>query len=170
MTMPPRLRRFLRSGRASASIEFILAFPVVFLMFLIVLELTFLMARSTLLQQALDVTMRDVRLGTIVNPTVVSLEQEVCDRMTTVADCESSLVLEFTRVNTNTFAMPGPRAPCTRRTAAIMAARAADTYDTGAQNDLMVVRACMVLDTITPIMGDAFELFARTAFVNEPVN
>ena len=166
--MPRRLRRFMRTERASATIEFVVAFPVVFLMFLVVLELAFLMARSTLLQQALDVTMREVRLGVVVNPTVSSLEQRVCSRMTTSADCERSLVLEFTTVDQATFAMPGPRAPCTRRSAAIMADRADETYNTGAENELMVVRACMVANTITPVLDDAFQLFARSAFVNEP--
>ena len=32
----------------------------------------------------------------------------------------------------------------------------------------MVVRACVVADTITPVFSDAFTLFARSAFVNEP--
>ena len=37
-----------------------------------------------LLAQALDVTMREVRLGNIVNPTVISLEDTVCSRMPTI--------------------------------------------------------------------------------------
>ena len=168
MTLRRRLSRFLRAERAAASIEFLFAFPVVFAMFIILLELCFLMARSTLLQQALDVTMREVRLGTLTDPTVLDLERQLCERMITVSDCQKSMVLEFTRVNTGTFAMPGQQAPCTRRNEEIMAARAADTYDTGAENELMVVRACLVVDTITPLLDDAFELFARTAFVNEP--
>ncbi len=166
--MRQRLSRFFRAEHATASIEFVIAFPVVFLMFLVTLELTFLMARNTLLQQALDVTMRDVRLGTIVDPTRISLEDRVCDRMPTISDCRDSLALEFTEVNQQTFAMPGQRAPCARRSIEDMTARANDTYETGEQNALIVVRACMVVDTITPVMTDAFDLFARTALVIEP--
>lgn len=162
------LHRFLRRQQAAVTAEFVFAFPVVFLMLLVTLELLFLMARATLLHQALDVTMREVRLGNIVNPGVLTLESEVCDRMSIIPDCRSSMVLEFTRINQATFAMPGQQAPCVRRDAAFLAARAGETYDTGQQNDLMVVRACMVVDTITPMMGDIFQLFARTAFVVEP--
>lgn len=168
MTLRRRLCRFVRDRRAAASVEFLFAFPIVFTMFIIILELCFLMARNTLLQQALDVTMREVRLGVIANPSVTALEAQVCDRMLMVDDCAASMVLEFTRVNTTTFTMPGPQAPCTRRSEEIRAARAGEIYDTGAENDLMVVRACLVVDTITPIWDDAFQLFARTAFVNEP--
>jgi hypothetical protein len=164
---PFGMRRFFRSDRAAVTAEFVIGFPVLFLMFLVTIELTFLMVRSTLLQQALEVTMRDVRLGNIVNPTVIELEEEVCSKIS-VPDCDSSMVLEFTRIDQATFAMPASQAPCTRRSPEIMQARASEVYFTGAQNELMVVRACLVVDTVTPMMGDAFEIFARTAFVNEP--
>lgn len=39
---------------------------------------------------------------------------------------------------------------------------------TGAPNELMVVRACVLVDTITPYLGSFFDLTARSAFVNEP--
>lgn len=166
--MRRRLRHFLRADKGAATAEFVILFPVVFMLLLVMLELAFLMARATLLQQALEVTMRDVRLGNIVNPTVSTLEDEVCEKMTTVNDCASSMVLEFTQINRATFAMPAPQAPCVRRSVDIMAARAGDIYDTGEVDELMVVRACMVVDPITPVLDDIFELFARTAFVNEP--
>lgn len=165
-----RIRHFLRDERAAITAEFVLAFPVVFLFLVVTLELTFLMARSTLLQQALDVTMREVRLGNIVNPGVLELEDMVCDRISVIPACQSSMTLEFTRVDQATFQMPGQQAPCVRRDDEALAARAGDIYDTGVQNDLMVVRACMVIDAITPFFGSEFELFARTAFVNEPTD
>lgn len=163
------LHRFFRSKRAAVTAEFVIGFPILFLMFLVTIELTFLMARSTLLQQALEVTMRDVRLGNIVNPTVLELEEEVCSKFS-IPDCDSSMVLEFTQIDRTTFVMPEPQAPCTRRSPEIMQARASEVYFTGTENELMVVRACLVVDTLTPMLGDVFEIFARTAFVNEPLD
>lgn len=166
--MARRLRRFFRADNGAVTAEFVILFPVVFLLLLVTLEMIFLMARATLLQQALEVTMRDVRLGNITDPNVADLEETICERMAAVEDCRTSMVLEFTQVNRTTFEMPGPQEPCTRRSVDIMAARANDIYDTGAANELMVVRACMVVDSITPLWEDSFELFSRTAFVNEP--
>ena len=162
------LVRHRRSERGIVTAEFLIGIVIVFTMFMVTIELSFLMARSTLLHQSLEVTMREVRLGLIINPTVQSLEGAICDRMSTIPDCASSLVLEFTQVDQTTFEMPAPQEPCTRRSAEIIANRGGELYFTGEENELMVVRACMVVDTITPFVDDAFELFARTAFVNEP--
>jgi hypothetical protein len=74
----------------------------------------------------------------------------------------------FTGLNRTTFDMPGPSEPCTRRSVEFMQQRAAEIYDTGEADSLMVVRACVVVDTITPFLSDVFRLSARSAFVNEP--
>ena len=162
------LRRALRSEDGAVTAAYVIGFPVVFIFFMIILELCFLMMRSTMLQHALDVTLRDVRLGTMVNPTTATLEQAICDGMGAFSGCTSSLTLEFTRIDTATFLLPAPMDPCVARSAVINAARANEVYVTGAPNELMAVRACVLVDTITPYLSDVFEVTARAAFVNEP--
>ncbi len=161
-------RRFVRAEKGAITAEYVIGFPVIFLMVMAILELSFLMMRSTMLQRGLDLTLREVRLGTIINPTVTALEQAVCSRISIFPDCETSLVLEFTEVNRTTFDMPGPSEPCTRRSVEFMQQRAAEIYDTGEADSLMVVRACVVVDTITPFLSDVFRLSARSAFGHEP--
>lgn len=168
MTFLRRLKHFLGSTQAAVTAEFVVGFSVLFSMFLLLLEMMFLMVRVTMLQHALDLTVRDIRLGLIVNPTVTSLESTICSRMSIVPDCTSSLVLEFTKIDLATFAMPDPMGPCTRRSADVMAGRVSETYSTGIENELMAVRACVVVDTITPLMANVFDIHARSAFVNEP--
>lgn len=162
------IKRFLRSDRGDSTPVFVIGFPIVFFFFMAILELTFLMMRSTMLQRGLDITLREVRLGNMVNPNAATLEQAICNEISVFDDCTRSLTLEFTRVNTATFAMPAPLSPCVERTPAMMQARASDVYVTGAPNELMVVRACVLVDTITPYLGTFFDLTARSAFVNEP--
>ena len=162
------LRRFLRSEDGLVTAAYVVGFPVVFIFFMVILEMCFLMMRSTMLQHALDVTLREVRLGTMVNPTTTTLEQAICDRMSTFSDCTFSLTLEFTRIDTATFLLPGPMDPCVARSTTINSARASQVYVTGAPNELMAVRACVLVDTITPYLSDVFEVTARAAFVNEP--
>lgn len=164
-----RLRLFSRSTDGAVMVEFVLGFVVVFTMFLIILELFFLMLRSTMLQRALDQTVREIRLGEYVNPTVGQMEQVVCDRMIALPDCRTSLTLEFTVIDEATFAMPGQVTPCAMRgDEQFNGGRTAQPYYTGLENELMVVRACVVAGTITPVFSEAFKLFARSAFVNEP--
>lgn len=170
MTALRRVRVFFRSDEAAVTAEFVIGFSVLFTMFLLMLELFFLMVRVTSLQNALDITVRDVRLGLVVNPTVTSLEADICDQMLLPEDCKTSLTLEFTKIDLTTFAMPDQTEPCSRRSADVMAGRVSETYATGTENELMAVRACMVVDTLTPLMSDMFRIYARAAFVNEPAD
>lgn len=162
------LRRFLRAETGAVTAAYVVGFPVIFLLFMAILEMCFLMMRSTMLQRGLDMTLREVRLGNMVNPTMAALEQAICDRMSVFPDCTTSLTLEFTRIDTASFALPGPMDPCVARPATLMQARASEVYLTGAPNELMAVRACVLVDTVTPYLSDFFELTARAAFVNEP--
>ena len=168
MRMMRRLRHFGRSERAAVTAEFVIAFPLVFTMLLIMLELTFLMVRSTMLQHGLDLVLREVRLGNMVNPNAAILEEAICDKMTIFSDCEKSLTLEFATVDLTTFAMPGQQTGCAPRSHDEALARAGMIYQTGTANQLVVVRACVMTGTITPVLTDSFRLFARSAFVNEP--
>ncbi|MEN9411491.1 MAG: hypothetical protein RL216_3465 [Pseudomonadota bacterium] len=168
MTMLRRLRVFSRSTKGAVTVEFVISFTLVFTMLMVIFELFFLMLRSTMLQRALDLTVREIRLGEYVNPTVGDMETVICNRMIALPDCDTSLTLEFTVIDKATFAMPGQVAPCVLRQPDVNGGRIAQPYNTGLENDLMVVRACVVADTITPVFSDAFTLFARSAFVNEP--
>jgi hypothetical protein len=163
-----RLRVFSRSTDGAVTVEFVLGFTVVFAMFLVILEVFFLMLRSTLLQRAVDQTVREIRLGQYVNPTVGMLEDVICGRMIALPDCARSLTLEFTAIDKATFAMPGQIEPCVLREQEVNGGRVEQPYYTGVPNELMVVRACVVAGTITPLIPEAFSLFARSAFVNEP--
>lgn len=166
----PSLRRFRQSQEGAVTAEFVIGFPIVFIMVLLLLELCFMMVRSTMLQHGLDTVLREVRLGEIVNPQATDLERMICDRIGIVPDCTTSLVLEFTQVDLATFAMPGTQAPCERRSEAMTQARAGQAYATGEQNQLVVVRACIVMDSITPYLTEVFQMTARSAFVVEPVD
>ena len=94
-------------------------------------------------------------------------------------DCERSLTIELTRVNTNFNNLPAMNAVCQRRTPEIQAGIQSNTVNTGQENELMVVRACLVVDALFPTafmgvnmaMADAdgtYALLATSAFVNEP--
>lgn len=171
MTLRRRLRHFLRNESAVVAAEWAIAFPVYFGLFLWSMEVTYMMTRTAMLDRSLDIVIRDLRLGRLGTqyPTVQFLEDRVCSRTTLFPDCTESLTLEFTRVNLATFAMPNMDLPCVMRTPEIKAGRVGQTYDVGMANELMVVRACMIVDTIMPFDGPIlYRLNAASAFVNEP--
>lgn len=170
MTLPRPIRRFLRDEGGITAYEFALVFPVVFSFFLLAFELCFMMVRVSVFERALDQVVRDLRLGLIRNPEVEFLEQRLCSRTSLFPDCMDSLEIELTQVNQTTFALPDATLECVRTPEIqIDAGQPAPTFNTGEENDMMVIRACMVIDTVTPIDGGFdYRLIAASAFVNEP--
>ena len=157
-------------------VEFVIGFPLFFTFFVGSLELTYLMVRTTMFERSLDLVVRDLRLGSIgtaPNIDVLLLEDHFCSRTTFFTDCADSIALEVTKIDQTTWTMPGLRTPCGRRgyasDDAIRAGREGDKVDVGVENDLMMIRACMVVNTITPFDSLVdYNLFAASFFVNEP--
>lgn len=171
--------RLWKDERGNASIEFVIMFPLVFAMFFASFESGYMVLRAAMLERSLDMTVRDLRLGNLKNPTAEYLQQRLCSRTDMFDDCERSLTLELTRVNTSFNNLPTVSAVCQRRSPEIQAGTQSNTVNTGQENELMVVRACLVVDSLFPsafmgvniAMADedgTYALVATSAFVNEP--
>ena len=167
-----RLRRFLGEEKAAVAAEFSIAFPLFFVFFISSLELSYLLVRTTMFERSLDMVVRDLRLGAFgsrPNLNTLMLEDRFCSRTTFFPDCEESITLELTEVDQNTWALPNPQAPCVRRDLSLRAGRSAETVAVGDENELMVIRACMVVDSLSPLDGGfEYNLWAASVFVNEP--
>ena len=58
------LRRFRRSERGAATIEFVITFPALLMMLASAVDLGFISLRHSMLESAMDQVVRDIRLGT----------------------------------------------------------------------------------------------------------
>ncbi len=173
------LRRALQQAwlkeAGTATVEFVIAFPVIMMIFFMSFEAGWIMIRQTMLERALDLTVRNLRLGKYTNPTNDSLRTAICSYTSVIANCTSSLMIELTPVNTTTWAMPTLAAPCVDRTQKI---QPVTTVQQGSGDEMMMIRVCAVVDLMFPLTGlgldlpkdasGAFHMIATTAFVNEP--
>lgn len=170
--MRKMLRRFIGEERAAVLAEFAIAFPLFFTFFVGSLELTYMLVRTTMFERSLDLIVRDLRLGsfgTRPNIDVLFLEDQFCSRTTLFPDCQESITLELTQIDQTTWAMPGPRTPCARRDPDLRAGRDGETVNVGNENELVLIRACMVVESITPLDSLVdYTLVASSVFVNEP--
>jgi len=167
----PRLRR----DEGTATIEFVILFPVFIVIMVSGIEAGMLMTRQMMLERGLDITMRQLRLGAIANPTHDEVRKLICRNARIIPDCERVVQLELREVDTATFAVPLAGNQCIDRTAKI---DPVIDFNPGARNELMMVRACAVFDPMFPATGlgadlpkDAsggYRLIATSAFVNEP--
>ncbi len=186
------MTRFKRTARAfgredgNATIEFCIVLPILFSIFMMSFEAGLLMMRSVLLERATDLTMRELRLGNFANPNVAMLKTEICNRTVIINNCADSIRIELRPVSQVTWALPATATECRDRNEEI---QIPETFDAGSQNELMLVRVCVLQKAIFPTLGlgddsafvglgaglvennpgyGEYGLVATSTFVNEP--
>lgn len=167
-----------RGDDGNASIEFMVIFPIFILMFMSVLEMGLLMTRYMMFERGLDITVRQMRLDTGATYTKDSVRTAICNETLIVANCNSSLTLEMSRLDSNDdgWTFPGREAICTNTTQEIEPLTA---FVPGQSHDTMYVRACL---NIKPMFSWAalgaslakddtgsFNMIAQSAFAVEPL-
>jgi Flp pilus assembly protein TadG len=170
------LRARWRKDDGTASIEFVLMVPLLLAVFAASFESGLLMVRSLMLEQSLDITTRELRLGHYPNPSATLLKSEICRRAIILDNCESNIMIEMTRVSTTSWELPTSGTPCVDRTNAV---QPVTTLEIGQKNDVMLMRVCVTQEAMFPTSGIALDLpldgkggyglVAITAFVTEPI-
>jgi len=171
-----RLMRRLRREDGAVTIPTIFWLPLFFMIMLAGVEMMVTNLRQILLERAVDVATRELRIGNIVNLTHDELKQKVCSAIRFVPDCTENLAIEIFPVDTTTWAFSNTNA--TMCTDSSSTEELNPTLDYGSSNQLMVVRACLKLKAMSDmdplgaaLVKDAsgrFALVAMTAYVNEP--
>ena len=165
----------MRREDGTAAMEFVLVIPLIMMIFMASFESGLLMTRSIMLEQSVDLTMRELRLGHISPVTNLRLKQEICALTIIFPNCMPNMKIQLNRVSTSTWDIPAEPDHCiNRRETAVPVVEPAPM----AQNDLMLVRVCVVLDAMFPSTGIALDLpldqdggyalVTRSAFSVEP--
>lgn len=170
-------RRLARREDGTATIEFVILFPVFVLIMTNAIEGSVLMMRGALLDRGLDMAVRELRLGTGTPPSFEAFRALICDRAALIPDCMRSVNVDLRPVSTQTWDFPQAPAACIDRREEIDPLNELN-YRPGVANELMVVRACVVADPVLPNFGlglalpkdpsGGYMLLARSAYVQEP--
>ena len=173
--MTRMLKRFRRDDAGSASIEFAIMFPVFFVILISAMELGLMTVRSALLERALDVVVRDIRLTTGTAPSHVQLRTAICEETSVVPDCFNNLALEMRLVDPRAWTDIPSAVTCTNRAEEVAPVT---TFQHGMDNEVMIIRACAKYEPMFSDYGlSAFmskdssgdvALIAKSAFVQEP--
>ena len=173
--IPRFLKRFTRNENGSATIEFAITFPAMVVMLLSGVEMGFLTFQHSMLERAVDQTVRDIRLGTGTAPQHDELKQLICTRAGFINACEDNLRLEMIRVDPRNWTPISTDADCTDQSEEVSPVR---TFVNGMDNELMILRVCVKASPIFPTTGlgsnlvvdgaGQYALISTTAFVQEP--
>lgn len=174
--LKPYLGRLARDEDGSASVEFVLVFPIYLAFMIMSIELGFVTMRHTLLERGMDMAVRELRLGTGSAPQHDAIKDLVCDNALMVQDCKLNLRLEMAPADLFAFNSLDTTADCTDQSEEANPVR---TFTPGQQNELMLLRACYKYNPFFPddFLGSALDkdssgqaaIITMTAFVQEPI-
>lgn len=161
----------------SATVEFVILFPLIFGFFLTSVDFSMIMLRQVALDRALDIATREVRLGQVGANDLDAFRQEICKRTILTPSCLETITIEMQPVQPAAFAALNPSAQCVNRAEEFSPVV---TFNPGAQaQELMMIRVCTVSNPFIVANGfifggprgpnDDFMSVSMSVFVNEPV-
>lgn len=169
------VKNFWRAEDGTSTIEFAITFPAVITIFLSGIELAFVSLTHSTLERAVDMTVRDIRLGTGTAPQHDAIKDIICARAGFIDDCSVNLRLEMVQVDPRNWSGINPDPDCTDRSKQVTPVR---DFENGQSNELMILRVCAKIDPVFPTTGlganlpkdghGQYALTATSAFVQEP--
>jgi len=173
-----RCRRRWGDETGTVSLEFVLVVPVILTFIVLTLEMGLITVRQTMLERGLDITAREIRLGTATNPTHDEIKDLICQNSIFVGECNDKMFLEMDANDARAFTPLNPIAVCTDEELP-EGARPARRFVPGQANEVVMLRACLKYTPVFPeaLLGRLLEkdgageamIVAVTAFVQEPI-
>ena len=173
------LGRFRAEEDGVTTISFVLVFPIFMFFFFMTFESGMANLRQVMLERGVDLAVREVRIGTLSEPTVDDLRERICDIAGVIPRCESQLRIEMLRRDVRNWVPVRSSVQCVNRD---QDDQDAETFDEYGNNELMYLRVCARIDPVLPTTGigrrisnsddaaagGAFALVSAAAFVIEP--
>ena len=131
-----RLMQAVRREDGTAALDFVLVIPILLMIFMASFESGLLMVRHLMLEQAVDVTMRNLRIGLIKSPTAAVIKQEICGRSSILVNCNENIRIELTPVSTTSWNFPAAKTECVDRSEVIQPSL---NFNPGTANEVMLV-------------------------------
>lgn len=177
-----RIRHFLKDESGTGPIEFILVFPIIFLVFTVSFESSMFMARHVMFDRSVDEVVRQIRLGVYRNFSHQDLKKQICSAgmmVSSVTTCMNNMKIWMQPINTADFAMNAPPKNCIDRSEPInLDDPPANEFAYGTDNDIMLLRICLKEDPMFPTTAisvgmspepdGTYAMFVSSVFVNEP--
>lgn len=171
-----RLRRLAHRQSGAASVEMVLALPLVMAVLFAAVDFGGVMLRQVFLDRATSLAVREVMLGRVPSNGLAGLRTMICQRSFLLDQCETSLAIELRPIDTDTWAGLDAPMQCVNRPANISPALTFNPSN-GSQN-LMLMRVCASVQPLLRITGmfagldyaDDGDLLLVSigAFTNEP--
>jgi hypothetical protein len=149
-------------------------FPFLVFMLFSIAEAGVLMTRTVMLERGVDIAVRDLRLGPTTGVTHDEIRKKICNAAFLLGECEAVVLLELAPLD-HVASFPAGETKCIDRTSKV---DPSIYFNPGTRSEIMVIRACLIVDPIFPGVGlgamlpvDAsgrYAIVMQSAFMNEP--
>ena len=144
-------RRLRRDESGVTVVEFALIAPVFLALTFASYDVGIVMLRQSLLAQAVDKTMRDVRLSdSTAQVPLDTFIKNVCDRSLIIIDCEKQLVVDLVPIGPRAVNVPDTAAPCTDVGPSDDFIRPLMRYQPNVRGQILFVRVCATSAPLVP--------------------
>lgn len=168
--------RRLRAEDGAVTVEFVIIFPFVLGLLLMSIDSGITQLRQVFLHRAVDVAIREVRLGNVSESD--SLAELICARTAMLPGCRQKIAVEMQPIDTTTFAGLNDPNQCVDRETEITPAVTFNPGTGGEAQELMLIRVCVIADPFVSVTGyisalplnadGNYVLVSNSVFVNEP--
>ncbi len=166
---------FKRDETATATIEFVIVFPVILWLVFSTLEAGWLMTEQAMLGRGLSLAVRDVRIGAGGPVTYASIKDSICKNAMILRNCSSALHLEMVELSNP---ISSASAACVDRSPGAVQPLISWIEGSRLTPEIMVLRACFVVTPLIPGAGfgaalpvdptGGYHMVQYSAFANEP--
>ncbi|MGY3437419.1 MULTISPECIES: TadE/TadG family type IV pilus assembly protein [unclassified Marinovum] len=174
-TLKNSVARFRKDETGTATIDFVIVVSLFAIFLGASVELGYTNIRHAMLERGVDTTVRQIRLSTGSVPSYAELRTEICNSAGIIANCEENLRLEMKVVDPRAFVAIPPEADCQNAEETPQPVR---QFQSGIDNDLMLLRACLTFKPVFPTTGVGgamkkddkgyVSIASTSAFVQEP--
>ncbi|MEJ6389678.1 TadE/TadG family type IV pilus assembly protein [Gymnodinialimonas ulvae] len=178
MQITRHIKGFWRDEGGTATIEMVIMFPLMMLMFMAAFETALILTRQIMLERTLDMSVRVLRLAQGVVTDADAVRDTICSNTSMLPNCDTLLTIDLQVIDT-TYEPPANDQICAERdTVNNVVIRPDNTFNQGGNNEFVLIRTCLVVDPILPFSGFGLSLArddsggmhmsASSIFVNEP--
>ncbi|MBF9045288.1 hypothetical protein HKCCE4037_18235 [Rhodobacterales bacterium HKCCE4037] len=176
MQLTCHARRFWKDEGGTATLEMVIMFPLMMLLFMAAFETAIILTRQIMLERTLDMSVRVLRLAQGVVTDADAVRDTMCANTSLLPNCEELLTIDLQVINDD-FTMPDNNQICAGRNNDMVIAPD-NTFNQGGNNEFVLIRTCLIVDRVLPFSGFGLSLardasggmhmMASTIFVNEP--
>ena len=128
------VKRYIRDESATATMELVIMFPLMMIVFIAAFESAMILTRQIILERTLDMSVRVLRLAQGVITDAVEVRNSMCSNTILLPNCEELLTIDLQLVDTDTYDMPSNEEICAGRGNNIVIAPD-NTFDIGGSNE-----------------------------------